>query len=227
MMPTRMIVVLLLLGLWGSSATPHRNGDRHQGRCADEPALAVKFAEVDANAGLFGVDDRFLLHETCDAGGRASEILVAPRHFFRDRHPEWEEPDSIVLMPWEEYANTLNRIRELRPLGQLESRGRLGFATNQRTTFLDQYERGLVKRDEYVSVDGGQQPPVAEFAVFFFRPISGTLQGKKKLRFPAGDREFRVNVDGLWYWARSSGFRSLPESGHVTLDLAGPIFELK
>jgi hypothetical protein len=228
-MVIRMTVLVLWVGVCLSQATPGIRRHRREVRCQDESRLAAEFPEADPGAGLFTVDERYLLRDFCDAEGRTARIVVAPKYFFNGRHPEWTEPGSIVLMPWAEYVATLRRIAAIKPLGTLLRRGSLGVSTNARTRFLDQYDHALVERDQYGlgGADPGARdgrPPVAEFTTFFYRPVSGRLQDKKVFSFPGGE-EFRVNVDGSWYWTHRAAFRGLRISKRVTLDLAGPILD--
>lgn len=185
--------------------------------------LNKEFTIIDSKQNLYTVNDRYVLQPIfCEKGGELSEIRVVPKHFFIETHSKWTEPDSPVFMQLSTYGELLRRIERVKSVGALKQSGKVGIALNLRTSFWDQYDGGVVERAMFRS--SPEEPDgIAWFVVIYFRLISGTVESKKVLQPPAPDLQYRVKVDGTWYWTSKSVFEQSTVGASVRVMGAGPI----
>lgn len=184
--------------------------------------LSREFSLVDSKEDLFGAGTDYLLQPTYDARGGITEIRVVPKYFFNQTHPDWTEPNSPIFMPLASYEALLRQISAVNPLGSPTKQGHSGITLNLRTTFWDQYERGIVERAMF-RPSPEEAYGVAWFTVIYFRTIAGKLESKEIVELPGHDKIFRIKVDGKWYWTTERAFQGLTVGKKVKLEAGGPI----
>ena len=187
--------------------------------------LAKIFSLIDSKQNLFAVDSEYVLQPFYDESEEITELRVVPKYFFQDTHPEWIEPDHAPFLSLSSYRKLLAQIGAVKPLGRLMTYGQAAYTTNARSWFLDQYQNGLVRRVVITDLRGckKQAARIAAFRVVFFRSISGKLESKDALAVLGLAREYRVQIDGKWYWTTEKEFRRLSVGKEVRVKAAGPI----
>jgi hypothetical protein len=125
-------------------------------------------------------------------------------------------------MSFATYQELLTHIQAVKPLGRLVRQGQVGMTLNLCTSFWDQYENGIVERAMFRS-SPEEGYGVAWFTVTYFRTISGTLESKGTLELPGPDKEYKIKVDGRWYWTTEEGFQQLTVGKEVKVKAGGPL----
>jgi hypothetical protein len=183
--------------------------------------VASQFAAVDQSRGLFDAGGGFMLRPVIDTNGNLDQVRVAPKHFFNDKHPEWPDSESPVWMSSDLYQTVLQKISALQPLRQLMQAGQVGLTLNNRTTYWDQYDNGLVERAMYRSSSKDAEV-TAWFVVYFFRTISGQLESKQVRGFAPSDRQYILKINGQSYRTTKQMYDPLRTGSKVSVTAAGP-----
>jgi hypothetical protein len=187
-----------------------------------EASLSKAFSPLDSRLHLFAIEGEFVLQAGYAEDDGLSEVRVVPKSFFHGSHPEWTEPDSPLVLSLGTYEELLSRIRTIKPLGNLITRGEIGIMLNLRTSYLDQYENGIVERSMFR--DFPEKPyDVASFRVAYFRKIAGKLEKMEGPGAQVGEQVYRIKVNDKWYWTTAKQFKSLKKGQEVSVQAAGPI----
>jgi hypothetical protein len=91
---------------------------------------------------------------------------------------------------------------------------------NLHTSFLDQYENGIVKRAMFQSSEDVRD--AASFRIAYFRIITGRLESKAAPNAQMSDQGYQIKVNGEWYWTTQKQFNHLSEGQEVEVQAAGP-----
>jgi hypothetical protein len=155
------VLVLLFTGLVFQSLASPESPCVPKSFSQDRDKLRREFSLVDSKQDLFTAGSDYVIQPTYEARGRIIEIRVVPKYFFNQTHPQWTEPISPVVMPLAAYQVLLQQIADIKPLGNLIKQGQAGIMLNLRTTFRDQYEKGIVTGLELTATGIG--PPKGYF----------------------------------------------------------------
>jgi hypothetical protein len=216
------VLALLCTGLVFPSLASPESPWVPKGLSQDRDKLREEFSLVDSEQDLFAAGFDYLIQPTYEARGRIIEIRVVPKYFFNQTHPQWTEPTSPVVMPLTAYEALLHQIGAVKPLGDLIRQGQVGIMLNLRTTFRDQYEKGIVERAMF-RASPEEAYGVAWFTVVYFRTIVGKLELKEAAEPPGPDRSYRIKIDGKWYWTTEKVFQGLTTGNKVKVEAGGPI----
>lgn len=181
--------------------------------------LGTLFHRIDEKENLFEVSSEYALQPGFDTSGNLTQVRVVPKYFFEASHPEWPEPDSPPSMPLKRYRDLLRDIQKLKALGALVHRGKIGITLNLRTSFWDQYKKGIVERT-MTRESPTETYSVNRFAVHYLHTVSGTVDAKD-----SGFLGKRIKIDGKWYWTPTSVFKTLAVGRSASIRAAGPLSE--
>src|SRR6185436_14167372 len=76
-------------------------------------------APIDSAEHFFAINQDFVLQLNFNSAGLLTELVVKPKYFFNQHHPEWKEPDDVPLISWANFKALVARLDALKPKGQL------------------------------------------------------------------------------------------------------------
>jgi hypothetical protein len=176
----------------------------------------LAFPLIDANLNLFEIDNDFALQTIYD-NKELSEIRVAPKYEYA-KYPQGGYPDKKVLSK-DKYAELLKEIEKIKPLGKLVRPGRAGVTMNSISTYLDQYENGLVY---YAKTTLKKQKCYPAFRIIYYRKVSGKLVEKEMIDVSGIEYEYTIRIDERWYWTTEEEYRNHEVDENVSIESAAP-----
>jgi hypothetical protein len=170
---------------------------------------------------LYQVDQYFVLQVFYE-DGKLSGIRVAPKYEYEGK-PQWMI-DKLDILTQEEYYKLLCNIQKEKPLGKLVQAGMLGTSSNNITEYLDRYEYGVCY---FAETDDNSDKEIKKsypgFRISYYRKVSGKLMDKLKQGDPGIEYEYRVNINGRWYWTTEDEYSKCRINNKVSIELAAPI----
>lgn len=149
-----MVLVLSFLTLFAlaPSQSPHAHAATKADRETVLKACAAEFGPaIDGQNNLFAVSRYYLLEAKFDDSGRLTQLGVLPKHWFADKHPEWNETSDAGELTWTEYSKLLWRLESIQSKGQLMQRARWPVVTGTIATRRDTYESAVLVASDVVS----------------------------------------------------------------------------
>lgn len=124
-------------------------------------ACEAKYGKpFDAELNLYEVSRFFTLQVEFDKKERLIKSSIVPKHFFDDKHPEWEEPDDFEYLTWDEYTNYREFLEGLKPIGKLvEPESPFAIITNMTAPHTALYEKAAVTRGDRVDLRDEEDAP--------------------------------------------------------------------
>ena len=113
------------------------------------------------SSALFEINRFYVLRVQFGTNGRLDEAAVEPRFYYRDTHPDWQEPGDFEWLSVAQHDDMLAKLKMLRPFGRLiqAHRGPV-FVTNLTGPLTDDYENATVIRGQIVDIRRGDGAPV-------------------------------------------------------------------
>lgn len=163
-----LIALLFAFGL-GPSLSPAQSAAPPSERDTILKACEREFGPtVDGEHGLFDVDRYFLLEARFDDQGRLTQIGILPKHWFADRHPEWDESTDVGELAEGEYTSLLGRLERIRPKGKLVKRAKHPIVGAMTATRRDEYEHAVLVTDDVVDPENDGPGRVIKYFVVYF-----------------------------------------------------------
>lgn len=157
--------------------TPPSSSSHHPATNAGQEkilqACAAEFgAAIDEKSNLFEVSLYYLLEVKFDDSGRLTQLGVLPKHWFADKHPEWDQTDDVGELTVVEYAALLGRLERIRPKGRLIRRAKQPVVKATTATRRDRYTRAVLQTDDVADSRRPENAPraIKYFVVYFATP---------------------------------------------------------
>jgi hypothetical protein len=171
---------------------------------------------------IFELNKDYILQTAFDRFGQITQTIVVPKYYAEECEPSWTEPDYVVGLTEKESREVLARVNEPNNLGSLVSLGKAGIVTNSKLWLVDRYQSAFVQRVLNYAEDPAANT-IHALSVFFIRDVSGTVEDKQLVDQFAMDKQFKLKIDGSWYFATETGFQSARVGSHTVVQAAGPI----
>lgn len=111
---------------------------------------AVFGSPVDQERGLFEVDRDFVLEARFDDRGWLTRLIVEPKHWLSDTHPEWDETEDVCELSESRYESLLRQLDSIQPRGRLVRPDELPVVRGTTMERRDVYEHAVVVTGDVV-----------------------------------------------------------------------------
>lgn len=134
---------------------------------------AVFGPPVDQERRLFEVDSDFVLEVRFDDRGGLTRLVVQPKHWFGDTHPEWDETEDVGELTEPQYDSLLRRLDSIQPRGRLVRPDESPVVRGTTLERRDVYEHAIVVTGDIVDDTRPADAPRA-IKYFIVCPIAET-----------------------------------------------------
>jgi hypothetical protein len=109
---------------------------------------------------LFEINRFYVLRVEFGKDDQLAESAIEPWFYYRDTHPDWEEPDDFEWLSKPQHDEMLAKLNTLRLFGKLV-RPHQGpvFVTNLTGPITDQYEHATITRGRVADIRRGENAP--------------------------------------------------------------------
>lgn len=173
---------------------------------------------------LYEVSSDYFLQAEFQKKCELSRIDISPKYFLEHLNPAWKEPEHLVSLSDDQYAQLMAKIDQIKSLGSLIRRGQVGAVTNATLWLVDRYEKAYVERRVHDSVGEQDEPNrVTSFSVYFIRPVDGIVSDKSLTGLSNIDTRARLKIDGRWYWVDEAEYGKAVIGKQGVFRAAGPV----
>jgi len=167
-----MILVLsfLLLFVLGPSQAPHNHTSTNADFEKVLKACAAEFGPaIDGQNNLFEVSRHYVLEAKFDNSGRLTQLGVLPKHWFADKHPEWNETSDAGALTSAEYSKLLWRLEGIQSKGRLIRRAKWPVVKGTTATRRATYARAVLATSDIVDSERPKNSPraIKSFVLYF------------------------------------------------------------
>ncbi|HEX8735009.1 MAG TPA: hypothetical protein VF721_06795 [Pyrinomonadaceae bacterium] len=103
---------------------------------------------VDEKLNLFEVNQQFVLRAEFSEKGKLVKILVEPKYFYEEEHPEWTEPKERPHLANSVYADVIAKINSIKPFGNFLRKKWDGVITNSTDYRREYYKNAVLEYGE-------------------------------------------------------------------------------
>jgi hypothetical protein len=163
-----LILVLSFLTLFApapSQPSPARGATKADRETVLKACAAEFGPAIDGQNNLFAVSRYYLLEAKFDTNGRLTQLGVLPKHWFADKHPEWNETSDVGELTWAEYSKLLWRLEDIQSKGRLIRRAKWPVVKGTVATRRDTYANAVVATSDVVD---SKRPKNAPRAIKYF-----------------------------------------------------------
>jgi hypothetical protein len=167
-----LILILSFLALFAPapSQAPHAHGVTKPDRETVLKACAAEFGPaIDGQNNLFEVSRYYVLEAKFDNSSRLTQLGVLPKHWFADKHPEWNDTSDAGELTWAEYSKLLWRLEDIQSKGRLVRRAKWPVVKGTTATRRDTYARAVLATSDVVDSERPKNAPraIKSFVLYF------------------------------------------------------------
>jgi hypothetical protein len=168
------MVILILSFLALFSLAPSQPTHAHAFTKADREtvlkACATEFGPtIDGENNLFAVSRYYVLEAKFDNSDRLTQLGVLPKHWFADKHTDWNETSDVGELTFTEYSKLLWRLEGIQPKGRLMRRAKWPVVKGTIATRRDTYASAILVTSDVVDSRRPKNAPraIKSFVLYF------------------------------------------------------------